>query len=281
VLRKLRSAATSPTTALRTLDARIRRQLGIPRRWVHGELAAHPLVVRDGTIRRDADYDDAWLYASLRHAKHVIDVGANIGQSALLALVCPNVERVVLVEANWQALSVAAENIIRNHFAPRAQFIEAFASDVSDATVDFWTVGTGAAGSMFAGHAVSAARSKNNVVQVPTVTLDDIVSRLALDPDLIKIDVEGAEWPVLQGFADLLPTLSPRTELLVEVSAMALRDHGVSVERLLSTFRAAGFRALAIANPYDVDTYLSPSVAPPAPLMDSGFDQMDLLFRRA
>lgn len=240
MLRSLRAAAASPTLFLRNIDARIRRQFGIPRRWVRRDLLSHQLVVRDGTIRPEADYDDAWLHACCQHASRVFDVGANIGQSALLALTCPNIERVVLIEANWQALSVAAENLIRNQFAPRANFVGAFASDVGDAVVDFWTIGTGAAGSMFSGHAVSAARGQS-VVRVPTVTLDQVAAKLGVDPDLVKIDVEGAEGKVLAGATSI--ARRQQTRFLVEMHSPPELPMAANAELVLEWARTTGYAA--------------------------------------
>ena len=92
------------------------------------------LVVREATFQEPhvPDYDDAWLYACARHCEIVFDVGANIGQSALLMLLSNSVKRAVLVDANWEALAVAAENLIRNQLSASCQFVHAFAGDQSD-----------------------------------------------------------------------------------------------------------------------------------------------------
>jgi FkbM family methyltransferase len=54
-----------------------------------------------------------------------------------------------------------------------------------------------------------------NVISVPTETADDLSSRLG-PPDLVKIDVEGAEVAVLEGMAGVLATSRPR--IIVEVA---------------------------------------------------------------
>jgi len=160
-------------------------------------LVGRDLVVREGSLNDGPDYDDSWLFACAQRAKVAFDVGANVGQSALLML-CANVAEVTLIEANPTALAIAADNLIRNQLSARARFVSAFASDASDQTVDLWTVGVGAAGSMYPGHAKAAAR-EGTVQRVPTATLDELTDKFAAVPDLVKIDVEGAETKVLAG----------------------------------------------------------------------------------
>lgn len=132
----------------------------------------------------------------------------------MLMLLCPNVSEAVLVEANPSALAIAAEHLIKNRFSTRARFVSAFASDVADSTVQLWTVGTGAAGSMYPGHADAASRA-GAVFDVPTTTLDDISRCFNRTPDLVKIDVEGAEAKVLKGAVRI--AAHQKTRFLVEM----------------------------------------------------------------
>lgn len=187
---------------IRRLERRVRSELGVPYPWVTKSFLGKDLIVREGTLIETPDYDDAWLYACLKNSKTMFDVGANVGQWSLVALSCAQVKQVVLVEANWKALAVAADNLIRNNLSAKARFVGAFAAEKSDASINFWTVGTGAASSMFQGHAVTAAKA-GSMTTVPTVSLDDLCSGFELCPDLIKIDVEGAEAKVLTGATKL------------------------------------------------------------------------------
>src|SRR5688500_18942066 len=98
--------ASVTNEAVNRVTSAIRRRLGLPNRWVERRMLGRTLVVREGTLQQPhvADYDDAWLHACAQHAESVFDVGANVGQSALLMLLS-GAKRVVLVDANWQALS--------------------------------------------------------------------------------------------------------------------------------------------------------------------------------
>lgn len=176
----------------------MRRKLGIPAPLVQVQLLDKEVVVREGTIRFPPDYDDAWMLACALYSEIMFDIGANIGYDSLLALAGGGVQKLVAVEPNPIALSTAAEILIHNGLSDRVRFVPAFASDVADSVVEFWTIGDGAAGSIYRGHARSASRTKS-FITVPTTTLDTLMERYNEVPDFVKIDVEGAEHKVLQG----------------------------------------------------------------------------------
>jgi len=225
-------------TLLRRLGARVRSQLGLPFPWVREKLLGRDLVLVDGTLTSEPDYDEAWLHLCAQHAETMFDVGSNVGQSALIALLCPNVKQVVLIDANWEALSVAAQNLIRNNLSDRARFVCTFASDVNNEQVDFWTVGTGAAGSMFQSHAVTAARG-GFVRRVSTMTVDHVAEMIGIVPDLVKIDVEGAEMKVLAGAVAIASR--KRSRLLIEMHSLPELPMRENARRVLAWAEAAGY----------------------------------------
>jgi FkbM family methyltransferase len=92
--------------------------------------------------------------------------------------------------------------LINNNLGFKANYYAAFVSNTNNETVKFYTIGAGAAGSMHASHAESAA-AVNSFRDVSTVTLDYLYSYYNLRPDLVKIDVEGAETLVMAGASKL------------------------------------------------------------------------------
>lgn len=70
----------------------------------------------------------------------------------------------------------------------------------------------------------------SDVLQVPCVRLDSLFSDRKVA--FIKIDVEGFEWQVLQGAAEIIRR--DRPALIVEIHPPQLRDRGASAEQVLS-----------------------------------------------
>jgi FkbM family methyltransferase len=130
--------------------------------------------------------------------------------------------------------------LILNNLSDRARFLRAFVSSTVGEQVEFFTVGSGAAGSMFAGHATTASRLGSSFM-VPTVTVDSLVRFLDVIPDLVKIDVEGAESYVLEGATDL--AVKSQTLFFVEMHSHPQLPMSDNANRVLSWCRANSYVA--------------------------------------
>jgi FkbM family methyltransferase len=221
----------------------------------------------------------AYLTQTLAPGDIVIDIGANVGYDTLLAshLVGPT-GAVHAIEASPQIYHLLTENLALNQTANVTPHHAAVCA--SDCSVRVFLHNDRNLGGTTIMPSVAQRRSVTLEATVPGRRLAAILPEATIvSARLIKIDVEGAEWPVVRGFADLLPHLSAQTELLIEVSAEGLHDHDCSIPAFLDLFRRAGFSAYAIGNRYTVDMYLEP-VARPEPLTGADFEQLDVLFRR-
>jgi FkbM family methyltransferase len=158
------------------------------------------ILTTRGAFFRKTEKDDGWLFTLSRSHHQILDIGCNIGQSSLLMLVNTN-NNMLCVDPNPNALSRCAENLIFNNLATHVKFINAFVGAEDGQEIDFFTIGTGAAGSMFQGFAKTATKFKQSI-KVKTKTASTICRETAFLPDLIKIDVEGAEILVLNGIDD-------------------------------------------------------------------------------
>ena len=238
-------------TILRKIKNRLRNLAHLPPGLVHLDTLGHHFVVRDGSLTHVPDYDDGWQLALAFHSQVVFDVGANVGQSALHLLLSPSVTQVVLVEANPDALVTAAENLIRSGMIERTRLVCSFAGETDGEEISFWTVGTGAAGSRFAAHAVTAAGAGRSF-KVSTLTLDTICRRFGILPDLIKIDTEGAEHQVLLGSREC--ARQKRTRFMVEMHANPELTMTDNATKVLAWCQSHGYLAWYLAKEMLLET---------------------------
>ncbi|MBI5928558.1 MAG: FkbM family methyltransferase [Chloroflexi bacterium] len=197
-------------------------------------------VLRNVGLSDRIDYDDAWFVALALRSEVVFDIGANLGLTALLTTFSSTVRNLVLVDPNPMALSIAAENFITNHLSAHVHFVCAFVSDHSNETVRLWTVDVGAAGSMYKSHAITAS-TLNKSLEATTTTIDDLCTCYGLIPNLVKIDVEGAEALVVQGSSQCAS--HNKTRYLVEVHANPEISMEENTTRILRWCGEAGYRA--------------------------------------
>ena len=121
--------------------------------------------------------------AQLPPARRVVDLGANIGLFGAWTLGRLPDAAIVAVEADAGNAAIHRRTIEANSLEERWRLFEGFAT-VSPGTVRF------ASGSHATSH---LALATEEWVEVPAL---DVFPQLA-DADLVKIDIEGAEWELL------------------------------------------------------------------------------------
>lgn len=75
---------------------------------------------------------------------------------------------------------------------------------------------------------------------VPVITLDGFCAAGDIVPDVVKIDVEGHEWAVLDGGADTFRTHRP--VLILEVHVPELAEQAISVDDLIDRISGFGYQ---------------------------------------
>jgi FkbM family methyltransferase len=163
------------------------------------------------------------LSAQVQPGMVVYDIGAHVGFYTLLAaqLVGPG-GRVFAFEPLPRNLTYLRQHIDLNHFG--------------NVTVFDAAVGQAAGVGQFSVHAASSMGSltADGTLTVPIVSLDELSAQGRLiPPQILKIDVEGAEADVLRGAQALLQTHHP---------TIFLATHGADVHRqCLTLLRELGY----------------------------------------
>jgi FkbM family methyltransferase len=217
-----------------------------------------------------------YIARHLRPGDIYIDIGANVGIHTMHGAqrVGP-AGRVHAIEASPTIFGLLQSNIARNGLSN----IVAHNVAVSDkrGTLTVFLHGPGNLGLTTILRNETAAGAQEETIEARP--LADIVPETdILTARLIKIDVEGAEWQVLQGMAALIPRLHEDVSLVVEVSRDALASHGVSIAQFMAFFESHGYAATRLAD-HSAALCISGAAAPPLPV-PLDFDMADLVFRR-
>jgi FkbM family methyltransferase len=94
------------------------------------------------------------------------------------------------------------------------------------------------------------------VSEVELTTVDVEARSLGLTPDVLKIDVEGAELDVLKGAEDVLRRHGPRLSLSLHPAALAVRSS--TPEAVLAWLSARGYDSKVIARDHEVHVVAAP-----------------------
>lgn len=188
--------------------------------------------------------------ASIHEGMTVLDVGAHVGFFALAAAkrVGP-LGKVVAFEPSPSTLRVLRHHVRLNRWDDRVTVEPAVVSSEAG-SVTFYTFDD----------SMAASLSKENVevlnvqrperatpVEVPAVTLDEYCRARGLAPNVIKIDVEGAELRVLRG-AERLLRESNDLVIWCEVHPRQMENLGDDVAELAPYLEQLGYSLVPIAD---------------------------------
>jgi FkbM family methyltransferase len=155
------------------------------------------------------EFDDmSFLLHTLRPRDTFVDIGANVGAYTILA--AKNSGANVI---SFEPIPSTFEKLRRNVDANRVNaLVDLRCSGVGDKNgTHRFTMGMDAMN-----HALrDDAAERPDAVEVPVGTLDELLKDQ--QPVLIKIDVEGFEWPVIKGAASVLASPSLKA-LIIELN---------------------------------------------------------------
>jgi FkbM family methyltransferase len=183
------------------------------------------------------------LLGLIRPGSLFFDIGANVGfytlQAARLGA------RVVAFEPSRLVISRLTENARLNGFGDAVTIVAEAVSDRAGA-IEFFEPRPGNWG---VGRVFEYKRPGQSNVKcsVQADTLDTYAERFGI-PDVVKIDVEGAEYLALRGAAKVLSCARP-PKFVIELHPEELQAAGTTIEKTVAILQDAGYRRTQIAPP--------------------------------
>jgi FkbM family methyltransferase len=161
--------------------------------------------------------------ALIRDAKTILDVGANVGIYTYLAASRMPFTRILSYEPTPALAALITRNLERNGWAHAE--VRCAGVSAAESSMTFYVRGNDVE-STFEPALVTSWPDVQQQIDVPVVALDDIFDReqIVAARAVLKIDVEGHEMRVLDGFERTLRRSGRRPTLLMEFLGRAIND---------------------------------------------------------
>lgn len=204
----------------------------------------HPEVALRGEFQ---EFDTVlWLRDVIKPGSTVIDVGANVGQMTLEAaeLTGPS-GKVIAIEpapGNYRILQL---HITGNQFTDRVSALQAACGSKHGGEIILNIYGN-ETNSVGSGHnTVNLKNHEEGItpLRVPLVSIDGLCQEKQIVPQVIKIDVEGAELEVIRGAVQTLKAYQP--EVQIGFHPFAFKDVVQATRELIELFRSCGYEVPA------------------------------------
>lgn len=180
-------------------------------------------------------YETALVLASLKRGDVFLDVGANIGYYPVIAAAAIGAEGAVFAfEPDAANCSLLRENLKLNACEHIVTAVEAGLSDTTGPGQLYLSDDNAGDHRVFAGDA--GRRSASIQLHHGSDYLGPRLKRL----DLLKVDVQGAEFAVMAGLLPLLRTLPRLPRMILELTPLSLRQAGASGRQLLALLATLG-----------------------------------------
>jgi FkbM family methyltransferase len=180
---------------------------------------------------KDATYDS--ILETLKNAKVIIDIGANIGTTSLFYASINPGARILGFEPHFKTFNRAKENIALNYFE-NIELINMGLGEKAE-TLKLYEVNSNNPGmNRILTEAKDLPFSKINIDKLDSVLNDKQIPKA----DFIKIDVEGFEYSVLLGSQE---TLKLKPVLLIELDDDNLKENNKSAKMLIEFLITCGY----------------------------------------
>jgi FkbM family methyltransferase len=171
-----------------------------------------------------------------------IDIGANIGYYSLLAGSIS--KKVLSFEPEKKNFQILSENISVNSFYNITPYNYAITNNIG--TSNFYLNTKGNAGDhRFFSDDLLQTNEERVCVQVNCITLDEFCSKNFIEPNIIKMDIQGSEMLALQGMKKILNE-SKDLVLFTEFWPQGMIATGESPEEFLTKLLDHGFSIFEI-----------------------------------
>lgn len=170
-----------------------------------------------------------------------VDVGAHVGYYASLATaLVGKTGTVIAIEPTPRTFESMKRNL--DHF-PRATVLNQALSD-RDGVLTFYDYGRtySAFNSFTMRESLGNTKLEPDEIQIPTTTLDAILSKPATGTVFIKIDAEGAESAILRGASNTLANLRP----VISIEVGGYEDWDKSTEDALKLLKDSNYQLYSI-----------------------------------
>jgi FkbM family methyltransferase len=179
-----------------------------------------------------------------------VDVGANLGYYSLLASkIVGKTGAVVAIEASPRIFGRLQRNLEANRSANVRAVNVAVSAEAGRVTVYSGPAQNSGATSILKKWRNGEAEAIVTALPLNQILTESERGRIAL----IKIDVEGAEGPILSQMLSSLECYSPKTAIITECSG----EEETTFNSIFAEFIAKGFRAYRLRNQYDAAWYLN------------------------
>lgn len=175
----------------------------------------------------------------------VIDVGAHIGTFSIpLSHYLGRQGKIYAFEPNTKNFQLLKKNLLTNQIE-NVTAVNKAVSNISGRT-KFSISDNSQTGKL----TTSKKPTQSKYITVESIRLDDFFSQKQIQKiSLIKIDVEGAEYKVIEGMRKILQV--SKTKLLIEYCPQHLKDYAIAPEQILNLLERYGFEFYDIGKDRD------------------------------